>query len=145
VHVTEDSSPSLFFALRGAADSFGIVTTFYLQTHAAPSSIVFFTARIPAMLEDPNKAAHAFVKLQETVVDKNYDYINAAISFSVYINGKGAFTVRGWCIECDEMRFEEVVLPKLLEWFPKPSYQDVRKMGWIKSMYQNVPRRLGLG
>jgi FAD/FMN-containing dehydrogenase len=57
VHTTATQRPDLFFALRGAADSFGIITYFYLQTRPAPSSIVTFTAQIPDVYKDPSALA----------------------------------------------------------------------------------------
>jgi FAD/FMN-containing dehydrogenase len=43
VHATKDSSSEIFWACRGACESFGIVTQFYMQTHAAPDSITYFS------------------------------------------------------------------------------------------------------
>ena len=133
IQTNDTQHPDIFFAMRGAADSFGIVTQFYLQTHPVPEEIVVFTARIPAVLDDPEVAAQAFLKLQKTVVDP--EYFSASLSFSVYINGKGTFTIRGWCIECDMTTFKDVTFPKLLEGFPNPSSTDVTTMAWVESMY----------
>lgn len=60
VHATAERHHEVFFAMRGAADSFGVVTTFYLQTRAAPTSIVTFSANIPDALNDPEKLAVGF-------------------------------------------------------------------------------------
>lgn len=40
IHTSNTSYPEIYFALRGAADSFGIVTTFYLQTYPGKSFIL---------------------------------------------------------------------------------------------------------
>jgi len=40
--VSPTSNPNLFFALAGAAPSYGIITLFRLQTHTAPSTMVNF-------------------------------------------------------------------------------------------------------
>jgi FAD/FMN-containing dehydrogenase len=44
VHVTPTSYPDLYYALRGAADSIGIITTFHLQTQPAPAHVVSYSS-----------------------------------------------------------------------------------------------------
>jgi FAD/FMN-containing dehydrogenase len=51
ITASEKEHPDIFYAMRGAADSFGIITYFYLQTHPAPSSVVTFAANIPAVFD----------------------------------------------------------------------------------------------
>ncbi|KAF7306811.1 FAD-binding domain-containing protein [Mycena indigotica] len=41
-HVSKTEHPDLFWAIRGASSSFGIVTQYQLQTHAAPTSVIRF-------------------------------------------------------------------------------------------------------
>ena len=53
IYTNATEHPEMFYALRGAADSFGIITNFYLQTRPAPSSIVTFTAQMPEVYKDP--------------------------------------------------------------------------------------------
>lgn len=133
IHITATLHPNLFYALRGAADSFAIVTTFYLQTHPAPVSIVVFTARIPAAVRDPGRAAKAMVKLQELVIQE--DFMGPELSMSFYLNEKGAFTLRGWCIECSVKDFEGRVWGRLLGVFPEPEGTSVVEMDWIEGMF----------
>lgn len=42
IKATSSQNPDIFWAVRGAAESFGIVTNFYLQTRAAPANITYF-------------------------------------------------------------------------------------------------------
>lgn len=51
VTASEKEHSDVFYAMRGAADSFGVITYFYLQTRPAPSSIVTFAANIPAVFD----------------------------------------------------------------------------------------------
>jgi FAD/FMN-containing dehydrogenase len=60
IHANASKFPDVFFALRGAADSFGVITYFHLQTRPAPSSIVTFSASIPDALKNPNSLAVSF-------------------------------------------------------------------------------------
>ncbi|CAK7209818.1 hypothetical protein SBRCBS47491_000569 [Sporothrix bragantina] len=43
VRASETENPDLFFAIRGAGSSFGIVTEFVMRTHPAPGSVVQYT------------------------------------------------------------------------------------------------------
>lgn len=132
IHATATQHPSIFFAMRGAADSFGIVTYFHLQTRPAPSSIVTFTADIPEVYKDPSALADSFMQLQSTGLDPTY--LTSNVSFSIYANSKGTFTLRGWCIECDLVKVNDTLFPRLLEGFPSPSKRSVVKQGWINSI-----------
>lgn len=40
-NISASTSADLFYAMRGAGGSYGIVTAFGLKTHAAPSSVVY--------------------------------------------------------------------------------------------------------
>ncbi|KAH8598139.1 carbohydrate-binding module family 18 protein [Bisporella sp. PMI_857] len=145
VHANLTHYPDIYFAMRGAADSFGVVTSFYLQTRPAPSSVVTFTAKIPDALKNASLTADAFVKLQKTVYDTTL--INANISFSVYTNQRGSFTLRGWCIECNATNFEREIFPNLFKGFPHPASLNVISRGWIESLTRladGVPMSLPL-
>lgn len=45
VTASNESNTELFYALRGAGSSYGIVTTFHFQTLAAPTSAIIYTYR----------------------------------------------------------------------------------------------------
>lgn len=132
IHATATQYPEVFFAMRGAGDSFGIVTHFYLQTNPAPSSIINFAASIPAVLNDVETVTNAFLKLQATVFDSTY--IDGNITFGIYTDGTGAFSLSGWCIECDANTFNQTTFPKLLEGFPSPETITAESLGWIDSL-----------
>lgn len=72
IHTTATQYPEIYFAMRGAADSFGIVTYFYLQTQPAPSVVVDFTASIPATLDSASIATNAFLGLQAMALDPTF-------------------------------------------------------------------------
>jgi FAD/FMN-containing dehydrogenase len=64
VHVSAQADPDLFWAMRGAADSFGIVTAFHLQTSIRPIVVTHFsyTWTLPA-----KEASDAFLAYQRYV------------------------------------------------------------------------------
>ncbi len=92
-HVTSTSYPDLFFALRGAAESIGIVTTFYLQTLPAPSSVINFSVDLSAVLVSASTVANAFLGLQNFVLTS--PLVNRNISFGIYTSGN-SFSLAGW-------------------------------------------------
>lgn len=72
IHATATEYPEIYFAMRGAADSFGIITYFYLQTLPAPSVVIYFTASIPATLNNASTATNAFLGLQAMALDPTF-------------------------------------------------------------------------
>lgn len=85
VHATPDANAQIFFAMRGAADAFGIATVFYLQTVAAPESVVNWQVSIPAALQSPETVTNGFLKLQDLVLDPNgVSGIDRNLSFGIY-------------------------------------------------------------
>jgi hypothetical protein len=131
IHTTETDYPDIFFAMRGAGDSFGIVTYLYLQTEPAPSSVVYFTAGLAAALEDVDIVTSAFENLQNyslTSLD-----ITPNITFGMYTDSAGSFSISGWCMECDHDVFQNDVFPAMLEGFPSPT-RSVTELGWIEAL-----------
>ncbi|CAK5265476.1 unnamed protein product [Mycena citricolor] len=59
VHVSNTQHPEILKGVRGAASSFGIVTQYTFQTHAAPSSVVRFSFSY----SNPQLAPAAFAKV----------------------------------------------------------------------------------
>jgi hypothetical protein len=124
--------PDMYYALRGTADSFGIITTFYLQTKPAPQSVINFAVQIPSALDNVTIATDAFLKLQETVF--NPSVVNSNLSFGIYTDNTGAFSLSGWCVQCDLGTFSNTTLPALLQGFPTPSSTSESSLGWIESL-----------
>ncbi|KAJ7451782.1 FAD-binding domain-containing protein [Mycena galericulata] len=59
VHVSSTENPDLFWAIRGASSSFGIVTQYIFQTHEAPATVV----RYAYGFENDDLSANNFSKL----------------------------------------------------------------------------------
>jgi hypothetical protein len=130
VHTTATSYPELFFALRGAAESFGIVTAFYLQTLPAPSSVINFSVDLSTVLSSASTAANAFISLQNFVLTSAL--VNRNISFGIYTDGNG-FSLGGWYFG-DKTYFSNTVLPAMLAGFPAASSTTVRSLSWLDSL-----------
>lgn len=104
LHVTENDHPELFYAFRGAADSFGVILRFHLSTVPAPEDVVLFSYEIEGIVEDVDEATTAFLDIQQIVQDANI--IDRDLSFGFYIH-KGSWTIWGVFLrnqECLEAR-----------------------------------------
>lgn len=93
VKTSSTAYPDIFWAIRGAADSIGIVTTFYLQTRPAPASIVNFAFFLDHAFDSSSKFTSTFAHLQD--VATNASVIDSKVSFAIYIDNYGTFTVSG--------------------------------------------------
>ncbi|KAI9648142.1 hypothetical protein NHQ30_002774 [Ciborinia camelliae] len=132
VHTTASAYPDIFYAMRGAGDSFGIATKFYLQTFAAPSSVVTFSASLPATLNNVSTAVSSFTKLQEFTLDSAK--INNNITFTIYTDNWGSFSLSGWCTSCDLDHFQNVTFPQILSAFPTAASTSVKSLGWTDAL-----------
>lgn len=79
-------------ALRGAADSFGIVTSFYLATKPAPTTITTWSFQLPDMFSSAVKTASVFLNLQKFVL--NRAVVDRKLTFRVRFDGD-IFRVNG--------------------------------------------------
>ncbi|KAI9796736.1 MAG: hypothetical protein M1833_005976 [Piccolia ochrophora] len=130
LHVTQSSYPDLFYAMRGAADSFGVVTTFYLQTFEAPQSVVVFKIDIPDVMKSAESATSAFLHLQDFGLDPSFS--DRKLTFGLYIDDH-SFTIRGMYFGTIE-DFNDRISPEMLRDMPKPSNSDVGSRGWIEAL-----------
>lgn len=131
IHANSTSHPDIFYVMRGAGDSFGIATYFYLQTEAAPSSVLYFTAPLNAAVNDASLATAGFQKLQDWTLTS--PDLTANSTFNMYIDTSGTFTLTGWCMECDSAYFSSNVLPAMLAGFPSVT-GSVQQVGWIDAL-----------
>ncbi|PQE16954.1 glucooligosaccharide oxidase protein [Rutstroemia sp. NJR-2017a BBW] len=132
VHTTSTAYPELFYAMRGAGDSFGIATTFYLQTFAAPSNVVTFSASIPSTLSSVSTAVSSFTKLQAFTLDQAAIYNN--ITLGIYTDNYGSFSLSGWCVSCNIDTFKSTTFQKILAAFPAAQSTSVKSLGWTDAL-----------
>ncbi|QSZ37541.1 hypothetical protein DSL72_008639 [Monilinia vaccinii-corymbosi] len=132
VHATATEHPDIFYALRGAAESFGIIVAFYLKTFEAPSKVVTFQIVVPDVLKDVDTAVSTFTKLQEFALDAKR--ISKDITFGIYTDNGGAFSLSGWCLNCDEAEFNKTTFTDLLSVFPAPESTSVKTLGWLDAL-----------
>ena len=73
-------------ALRGAADSFGIVTSFYLATKPAPITVIQWSFQFADMYSSAAKATNAFLSIQNFA--RNAAVIDRKIGFGIFLDGR---------------------------------------------------------
>lgn len=130
IHATSAAYPDIYYALRGAADSFGVITTFYLQTLPAPASVVNWQYSIPGMFTSAATTTAVFTHIQAFA--QNASVVDRKLGFGIYLDGSG-FSISGTYIG-DLSTFTNKIAPELLRGIPTPSSSSVRSVGWIESL-----------
>ncbi|KAI9887595.1 MAG: hypothetical protein M1823_000579 [Watsoniomyces obsoletus] len=135
VHASDTEYPDLYFALRGAADSFGIITTFYLQTQSAPSTLVNFDLNISSVLESKEIAARTFFHLQKLALDSSV--VDRRLVFGTWTD-RWSFYLSGWFFGSLE-EFNQRIQSPLFQHLPEPDSTKIRELDWIASL-ENVAK-----
>ncbi|EHK97533.1 putative 6-hydroxy-D-nicotine oxidase [Glarea lozoyensis 74030] len=97
IYANETQNPDVYFAMRGAGDSFGIVTNFYMQTNEAPETVTYFTANLNETLKSIDQLTSAFLRTQDFVI--NSPLLTKNISFGFYTDNSGALSITGMCAD----------------------------------------------
>lgn len=125
--------PDLFWAMRGAADSLGIITNFYVETQRAPDTVINFGYSISGMYDDKARFVKFVEHLQDYVLHN--DHVDRKLSFGIYLDGK-KFNFGGQYFG-DAAFFNNTIVPELFStlgdgtWKGNPGSQ---KVDWLKSM-----------
>lgn len=130
VHATSTAYPDIYYAMRGAADSFGIVTTFYLKTQPAPATVINYSFSLPGMFTSPQTTTNAFLHLQSFAL--NSSVIDRNLGLGLYFDGSG-FSISGTYFG-SLTTFNSKIKPELLRTLPTPSSSSVRAVDWIQSL-----------
>ncbi|RMZ67228.1 glucooligosaccharide oxidase [Pyrenophora seminiperda CCB06] len=126
IKATPTNSADVYYAIRGAAESFGIVTKFYVQTHAAPASITYFSFVFNGIQSSKTTWTNTFLHIQEFA--KNATVIDNRISFGIYLDNGGSYSLSGAFFgSVDE--FNTKIRPELLRTLPSAT-ATVNSMGW---------------
>ncbi|KAL8666231.1 MAG: hypothetical protein Q9168_007528, partial [Polycauliona sp. 1 TL-2023] len=128
IHATPTSYTDVFWALRGAADSIGIITTFHFQTQPAPISVVNWVYEIP--MANPQVAANAFSHIQNFAL--NASVIDDKIGFGVTPSPTN-FHISGTYYG-DEAIFKSKIAPEFLRTLPTPSSTKIKTFSWLDSL-----------
>lgn len=127
VHASASSSPSLYWGLRGAADSLGIITTFHMQTRAAPTSVTYFAIPYPSTFASQSTFTSSFLRLQDLA--RNASIIDDRISFGVYLDNYGTFSLSGAFFGTPQ-EFTSRIQPEFLRGMPAAGDVTVKPYSW---------------
>ncbi|KAK8079077.1 hypothetical protein PG994_002884 [Apiospora phragmitis] len=134
VHATERENEDIYYAMRGAAESFGIVVNFYLQTQPAPEKVVRWTYEFGDLISDMGMqgAVSAMLNLQELMQDGSL--VDRQLSFGVNL-GKQRFGLSGVYLGSLE-NFANKIQPAFLQCFPKAPERggQCEVLGWLKNL-----------
>jgi hypothetical protein len=130
VHASSTENSDLFWALRGAADSIGIVTAFYFQTVAAPSTVINWSYSLPNPFGNVATLVSAFEHIQTFAQDASV--VDGNLGFGMYMDGSG-FSISGTYFG-DEDTFNSKIAPALLNGLPTPSSSSVQSLSWLDSL-----------
>ncbi|KAL8660713.1 MAG: hypothetical protein Q9202_006293 [Teloschistes flavicans] len=129
IHATSTSYPDIYYALRGAADSFGIVTSFHLQTQPAPS-VVQWSYSIPNMFQSGSQSAKYFSHIQAFA--QNASVVDRNLGMGMYMDGSG-FSIHGTYFG-SLSTFNTKIAPELLRTLPAPTQSSAQTVTWIQSL-----------
>ncbi|RVD86070.1 uncharacterized protein DFL_004364 [Arthrobotrys flagrans] len=117
----------LFWALKGAAPSFGIITRFWFKTYAVPESIVNYSYRFqPGSV---NEAVDAFMKIQTFARTAPKE-----LGLGVSLWGSGvSFELSGAYYGKTQAQFNTLFQP-LLRQLPAPASTTLDTRGWIDTL-----------
>ncbi|KAI1763681.1 putative glucooligosaccharide oxidase [Hypoxylon sp. FL1150] len=99
VWASETENPELYYAMRGAGDSFGIVHQFHLKPKAAPESVVHFCLKIPGVAGQVWNSVKAFQAIQTFV--HNPAHVDRRLGLSLSLS-RNYFAIDGTYLGSNE-------------------------------------------
>ncbi|KAL9052282.1 MAG: hypothetical protein Q9162_005484 [Coniocarpon cinnabarinum] len=127
LHVNDTQQGELFWGLRGAADSLGVISNFYFKTFEAPQASVYFSyAFCPGVYNGTGAiAAQIMQHLQDFAL--NASVIDSRIGFGVYID-PSSFSLSGLFFGSEE-EYAGKIRGELLRGLPQAT-ESVQVLDW---------------
>jgi hypothetical protein len=133
VYANEAHNEDVYYAMRGAADSFGIVTHFYMQTYEAPRTVTYFTANLNETRKNIGKLTKGFFMSQDFVI--NSPLLTKNVSFGFYTDNSGSLSITGICMFRNTAFFTENVFPILVRGFEIfPGSVNITDLSWLETL-----------
>ncbi|KAI0197015.1 putative glucooligosaccharide oxidase [Astrocystis sublimbata] len=134
VEVDKNNRPDIFAAMRGAADSFGIIVNFNLRTQRAPDIVIHWTVNLSQELQSVDRAITAFATVDQFF--RFSDHIDRRLGLVIHLN-HDRFTLEGTFLGT-ELEFQSDLLPQmqdqLVSKFKSASCRIVSKHSWLDSV-----------
>ncbi|KAF7523151.1 hypothetical protein G7054_g11872 [Neopestalotiopsis clavispora] len=130
---TSDSNPDLYWALRGAADSIGIVTGFTMKTSPAPAKVINFIYDVSQSAASVSAAVDAFLQIQDFVRNASSIDRNLGLGLTIGKNsGSVIFQLEGTYFGSVE-EYTAQVEPLLLQGL-QAATTNVKEYDWPSSL-----------
>ncbi|KAI0118073.1 putative glucooligosaccharide oxidase [Hypoxylon sp. NC0597] len=131
-HVTADrqQNQDLFYAMRGAADSFGIASSFSLSPVSAPKSIVHWSVKISDATKSVRRAVHAFQYIQDFTHNKLA--VDRWLGLSLTL-ASDYFAVDGTYLGT-RANFEDTVLSALVAGLQEKATVEIKELDWLSTL-----------
>ncbi|EPS41791.1 hypothetical protein H072_4300 [Dactylellina haptotyla CBS 200.50] len=123
----KDFNKDLFWALRGASASFGIITNFYFKTYAASESNVVYSYWFKGLSVDESAAAFNEITNFGEKAPKQLGLLISLSSRKEGIHLYGAYYGKS------QKEFDTLFAP-LLKRLPSPDETDVSVKGWVDTL-----------
>ncbi|PVH92943.1 carbohydrate-binding module family 18 [Periconia macrospinosa] len=127
VTASASENSELFWGIRGAAESLGIVVNFYLQSHDAPSSITYFEVQWSGIFDSKDTFTRTLLHLQDFA--RNASVVDNRISFGIYMDGYGSFSPSG-AFFGSVSEFNTKIRPEFIRGLSKPTNVIVQSYSW---------------
>ncbi|OAG11159.1 FAD-binding domain-containing protein [Paraphaeosphaeria sporulosa] len=127
IKASSTQNSEIYWGIRGAAESLGIIVNFYMQTRAAPESVTYFAIPWTGMFDQKSTFTNGWLRLQE--IARNSSVIDNRISFGVYLDNAGTFSLSGF-FSGTVAEFNSKIKPEFLRNMPTAGTPTVKSYGW---------------
>jgi hypothetical protein len=131
IHATSTAYPDIYWAMRGAGESFGVVTTFYMQTQPAPASVVNFSYDFNGLFNNVATITAFFTHMQNFAL--NASVVDAKLGgLGMYMDGSG-LSLSGVYLG-SQATYQATVEKEMLRTLPAPASSSVQTLTWLNSL-----------
>ncbi|OTA99978.1 putative glucooligosaccharide oxidase [Hypoxylon sp. CI-4A] len=140
VAVNKADNRDLFYAMRGAGDSFGIVKTFHLEPVSAPESVLCWEMKINGATDTVKSAVKTFEHIQTVI--HNGTLVDGRLGLNV--NVTATFMGLSGTYLGDRLRFD-MIIAALAAGFQDQPEINIKELGWLEAVkYLNQDRDIVL-
>ncbi|RCI08055.1 hypothetical protein L249_7869 [Ophiocordyceps polyrhachis-furcata BCC 54312] len=131
LNASSTMTDDLFWAVRGAGESFGIVTRFNIRTQAAPKSLVYWSFNLSDATKDISTAVASLYHLQNFALNNTIQ--DRRLSWGWFLNQTRLLFRGKFHGPLDE--FNQRIAPEILRGLPDlaESFRTVREVNWLQS------------
>ncbi|KAI0542512.1 hypothetical protein GGR58DRAFT_525023 [Xylaria digitata] len=134
VRASESENKHLFVAMRGAADSFGIIVNFYLRTQEEPKAVIKWSVDVDGAIKNVESAVDTFAYIQDFV--NNAAIVDKYLGIVIFL-GRDRFSIEGTYLG-DIAKFHDRILMPFLEGLPTTEAIQIgcRPIKWSELLQQ---------